>query len=423
MSTALVAGTMIGSGIFLLPASLAPFGALSIGGWLFTTFGAILLALTLGRLSRRLPHSGGPYAFTKAAFGPLAGFLVGWGYWVSIVTGTAAVAVALVGYLGIFLPFLLSSPLISALAALVFIWLVIGVNVRGLQSLGRFQLWTTILKILPILLVMLAGVLYFEIDYFQIPEEYELSTFSAITASATLTFWSFIGLESTTVSAESIANPKRNVPLSTTLGVLIVAFLYIGGTISVMGLLPNADLAVSTAPFADAARSVFGPWASWFVAAGAAISCLGALNGMIFIQGQIPFVFSRDGLFPSSFSRLSAGGTPAQSFLLSGILVTIFLAFNYSDSLVNVFTFIILVSTLSVLLPFALSALAEIKFSLAERQTVPASVWIRSLIIAGLALLYSLWAIAGSGLKAILWGWLLLLVGALFYFWMKRKKS
>ena len=422
MSTALVAGTMIGSGIFLLPASLAPFGSLSIGGWLFTTLGAVLLALTLGRLSRRIPQSGGPYVYTREAFGPLAGFLVGWGYWIAIVTGTAAVAVALVGYLGVFFPGLLSSPLISALAALAFIWLIIGINARGLQSLGRVQLWTTVLKILPILLVVLAGVMYFEVDYFQPPVGVEISTFSVITASATLTFWSFIGLESTTVSAESIANPKRNVPLSTTLGVLIVGFLYISGTVSVMGLLPNGELASSTAPFADAAHSAFGPWASKFVAVGAAISCLGALNGMIFVQGQIPFVFARDGLFPPSFSRLSAGGTPIQSFLLSGVLITLFLSFNYSDSLVDVFTFIILVSTLSVLLPFALSALAEIKFLLGERGSVPVGVWFRSLLIAGLALAYSLWAIVGSGSKAIIWGWLLLLVGALFYFWMKRKQ-
>ena len=146
MTIALVAGTMIGSGVFLLPASLAAYGGISVWGWSFTTVGALLLALMLSRLSRQIPKAGGPYAFTKAAFGEFAGFLVGWGYWLALLIGAAAIAVAAVGYLGVFVPLLSSEPAVSGITACMIIWLLVVANIAGIRTAGLVQLVTTIFK-------------------------------------------------------------------------------------------------------------------------------------------------------------------------------------------------------------------------------------------------------------------------------------
>lgn len=421
MTTALVAGTMIGSGIFLLPAALAPFGPLGLWGWLFSTLAAIFLALTLGRLSRRLPLSGGPYAYTLSAFGSLAGFLVGWGYWVVLLTASVAVAVATVGYLAVFWPFLESSPIVSGLAALAVFWLLVGINTGGVRSAGAFQVVTTTLKILPLLLIIALGAIYFEPAHFEPVNPGGGSATSVIVATAALTMWSFLGLESASVAAETVDRPMRNVPLATGLGVLIAAVLYIGSTAGVMALVPNEALAASSSPFSLAARTVLGSWGSGLVAVGAIVSCLGALNGLVFVQAQMPYALARDGLFPPVFSRLSTGGVPRLAMLFSGGLVTLLLAFNYSGTLVEIFTFLILLSTLSIMLPFCFAALSEIKFLWTERASISAAAWYRSLIVPVSALVFSIWAVLGVGREAMLWGLVLWAAGVPVYIWMRSK--
>lgn len=421
MSTALVAGTMIGSGIFLLPAALAPFGPLGLWGWLFSTLAAVFLALTFGRLSRRLPLSGGAYVYTLSAFGALAGFLVGWGYWIVLLTASVAVAVATVGYLGVFWPLLLSSPLVSAAAALAVFWLLVGVNAQGVRKAGAFQVAATLLKILPLLLIIVLGAIYFEPAYFEPVNPSGGSAASVITATAALTLWSFLGLDSAAVAAESVDRPERNVPLATVLGVLIAAFLYFGSTTGVMALAPNDILAASASPFSEAAGVILGSWGSKLVAIGAIVSCLGALNGLIFVQAQMPYALGRDGLFPPAFSHLSPGGVPLRALLLSGGLVTVLLAFNYSGTLVEVYTFLILLTTLSIMLPFSFAALAEIKFLWAERSSMSPGAWRRTLIVPVFALAFGIWAVTGVGREAMLWGLVLWATGLPVYWWMKRK--
>lgn len=423
MTVALIVGTMIGSGIFLLPSSLAAFGPISLASWIFTAIGATFLAFTLSSLSKKIPQSGGPYTYTKAAFGGLISFLVGWGHWFALIIAGSAISVAFVGYLGVFFPVLSDTPLYAGLTALSLIWMLTFININSIKNTGQLQVLTTVLKILPLFLVILAGVLYFSPEYFTPLNVSDQSNFSAISTSATMTFFAFVGLESATIFAEKVKNPVKNVPRATILGVLAVAIIYIAGTTAVMGLLPNEELAKSSSPFADAASKIWGSWAGKIIGIGAIISCAGALNGIIFQQGQMSFVLARDGLFPTYFKKLTPQDTPALALITSSTLVTIFMAFNYTQGLVQLFTFSALLSTLAILLPLAFSALSELRLLHTQKGKMERGKFIRSSIIAFFALFYTIWGIVGAGLQAITWGLALYIFGLIIYFLSRFKRK
>ena len=415
MCTALVVGNMIGSGVFLLPASLAPYGAISILGWLFTSAGAILLALTFARLSRRVPGAGGPYTYTRAGFGDFAGFLVAWGYWISIWAGNAAISVAFASYLAVFLPAIGASNLLAALAALLAIWILTIVNVAGVRKAGVVQLVTTIVKLLPLVAIAVLGLFYVDASNFSPLNPTGESTFSAVTACAALTLWAFLGLESATIPADNIKDPDKTIPRSTIIGTIIAAVVYVLGTVAVMGVLPRDSLAVSTAPFSDAAAAMWGGWAAYLVAAGAVVSAFGALNGWILLQGQLPMAAARDGVFPAAFGRMSSRGTPALGIVISSVLASVLIVMNFSRGLVGAFTFILLLATLTTLFPYVLCSMSELILSAGETGSRKQRFALATSIVPSLAFLYALWAIGGSGRDTVYWGFLLLLAGVPFY--------
>ncbi|HXV61707.1 MAG TPA: amino acid permease, partial [Vicinamibacteria bacterium] len=352
MVTALVVGNMIGSGIFLLPASLGPFGGISIVGWVVSAMGACLLALVFARLARIVRRSGGPYTYTREGFGEFPGFLVAWGYWISIWTTNAAIAVAFVSYLTVFWGALGSSPLLAAGVGLATLWVLTWVNLMGVHPAGVVQLVTTILKLIPLVVIGTLGLVFVDPSNFIPFNASEQSPFSAVTATVALTLWAFLGLESGTTPSEHVIDPERTIPRATIVGTLLTAAVYVLGTVAVMGTIPPAELATSNAPFAEAANVMWGDWARYAVGAGAVVSCFGALNGWLLLQGQIPYAAARDGLFPRPFGLLSARGTPAYGLVLSSVLASVLLAMNYTRSLVEQFTFIILLATLNTLVPY-----------------------------------------------------------------------
>ncbi|HWK11457.1 MAG TPA: amino acid permease, partial [Vicinamibacterales bacterium] len=357
-ATALVMGNMIGSGVFLLPASLAPYGGLALGGWAFSTIGAVLLALVFARLARFNPATGGPYAFTREAFGDVPGFLVAWGYWISVWSADAALAVAFVGYLHPFIPSIVDSPPAAGLLAVGVVWLLTFVNIAGVGTAGRVQLVTTALKILPLVIIGAAGFFAFNPAHFAVADTSAGAIARGTTASATLTLFALLGIECATIPAGDVQDPDRTIPRATVVGTLLTAAIYIVSTVGLMSLVAPDVLAHSTAPFADAARALAGNRFAALIAVGAAISCFGALNGWILIVGQVPMAAARDGLFPAVFARVSSRGTPAAGMVIGAVLTTALIAMNYSRGLVQLFTFIILLATLSTLVPYAFCALA-----------------------------------------------------------------
>ncbi len=423
MATSLVVGNMIGSGVFLLPASLAVYGGISVVGWLVTATGALLLALVFARLSRVMPTAGGPYAYSRRGFGDFAGFLVAWGYWISIWTSNAAIAVAFVSYLTVFWPALATSGILAASVALVAIWSLSWVNSAGVRNAGWVQLVTTVLKLVPLLTIAALGLFFFNLDHFYPFNLSGGSNFSAITATIALTLWAFLGLESATIPADDVDDPGRTIPRATMLGTVIAASVYILGTVAVMGIVAPGGLAASNAPFADAARVLWGDWAGYAVGAGAAISCFGALNGWIMLQGQIPLAAARDGLFPAVFGKTSSRGTPVLGILLSSGLVTVLISMNYTKGLVEQFSFIILLAALNTLVAYTLSSLGQLMIYIKERDRFRGQRLMGSSIIAVLAFCYSVWAIAGAGRDIVYLGFLLLVAGIPVYVWIAWRRS
>ena len=420
-AVALVVGNMIGSGVFLLPASLAAFGGLSLLGWVVSATGSVLLAMVFARFARLDPSAGGPYAYTRHAFGDLPGFLVAWGYWISVWCANAALAVAFVGYLDPFLPSIVRSPSRAALLAVATVWVLTVVNIRGVRGAGRLQVVTTALKVMPLAVVAIAGLALFEPAHFAIAESGAAAIGGRLMAVVTLTLWAFLGLECATIPAGLIRDPDRTIPRATIVGTLLAAVIYILSTIGVMSLVAPGALAVSTAPFADAARAIGGDGAARLVAIGAAISCFGALNGWILIVGQLPLAVARDGLFPRLFTRVTSRETPAAGMILAGVLSTALIAMNYSRGLVDLFTFIILLATLSTLVPYTTCSLAALLMSTGRLERWRAAASTTAAVVAALALVYSLVAIAGAGGEVIGWGSVLLAAGLPVYIWMRRR--
>jgi APA family basic amino acid/polyamine antiporter len=410
---------MIGSGVFLLPASLASYGGLSLLGWIVSATGSVLLAMVFARLARLDPAAGGPYAYTRRAFGDLPAFLVAWGYWISVWSANAALSVAFVGYLDPFVPSIVRSPARAALLAVSVLWLLTAVNMRGARIAGRVQVLTTTVKVLPLVLVAMAGLALFEPAHFAVAQRGPSAVGVGLVSVVTLTLWAFLGLESATIPAALIRDPDRTIPRATITGTMVAAVIYILSTIGVMSLVAPGTLAASTAPFADAARTVFGDRAAALVAIGAAVSCFGALNGWVLIVGQWPLAVARDGLFPPLFARVTGRGTPAAGMILAGILSTALIAMNYSRGLVGLFTFIILLATLSTLLPYTLCSLASLLMSTGRLRGWQA-VSRTGALVAALAFVYSIIAIAGAGREVIGWGAVLAAAGLPVYLWMRR---
>ena len=409
---------MIGSGIFLLPSSLAGFGGISLVGWGVSAAGALALALVFAGLSRQVAGSGGPYLYTHAAFGHLPGFLVGWGYWISMVAGNAAIAIALVGYLSVFFPGLGESGFAATVVALVTIWTLVLVNVVGVREAGMVQLVTTILKLLPLVAVGAVGLFALTPGHFEPWNRSDSGTLSAITATAALTFWAFMGMECANIPAGEVRDPDRTVPRAAVGGTLLAAVVYIPSTVSVMGVIPPETLAQSTAPYADAARVLFNDAAYYVVAAGAVIACFGALNGWTLCVGQLPMAAARDNLFPATFGRVSRFGTPAAGIVISSLLVSALVLMNYSEGLVDQFTFVILLSTLTALLPYLVCSLARIRLALVKNDESLVSPL--DLAVAGFATAFATWAIVGTGIESITWGGVLLACGLPVYLWIRR---
>ena len=423
-ATALVVGNMVGSGVFLLPAALASeAGPVSIFAWVFTGLGAMLLGLVFARLGRAIPRSGGPYAYAQRAFGDFVGFQTAWGYWIAVWAGNAAIAVAFAGYLSVYWP-RAATGWVTALIAISLVWIATAANVAGVREGGAVQVATTILKFVPLLLIAVVGLFFIKTGNFH-PFTIKHSGDRGINGAAALTLWAFIGLESATVAGGEVRDPERTLPRATIYGTLAATLLYLIATVAIFGMIPTHALAHSNSPFADAANVIFGgTWGGKAIAVVAMISTFGALNGWTLLQGRVPLAAAEDGLFPRRFARVHGrSGTPVFGLVVSSVLVTALLLLYLRSSLVNTFYNVILLATLTTLVPYAYSAAAELYLLFQERALFSGKRLARDAIVSGLAFAYSAWAIWGAGEKTIAWGFMLLLAGIPVYVWLKWRQS
>ena len=419
-ATSLVVGNIIGAGIFVLPASLAKFGSISIVGWLFTATGALILAKIFSNFSKKLKgKSGGPYIYSKVVFGDFIGFLVAWGYWISCWVNNAAIAVAIVSALSFFFPELVTNPFYATITGLSFIWFFTFTSSKGIKSSGNIQILTTIAKLIPLVLIILFGFFIFDLEIFPEFNLTDQNDFEILPVVAVMTLYAFLGLECASIPAENIKNPEKNIPKATMAGTLISTLIYILSTIVLFGIISAENLINSPAPFAEAGEIIGGKYFGFLISAGAAISAIGALNGWILITSYMPMTMANDRLFPKVFAKKNKKGFPYLSLLLGSILTSFVMTMNYTDGLVDRFEFLILLTTLSTLIPYFFVSVSYILFHVEKRLFKINS--FRSVILGLFGSLYSLWAIFGSGIDSIVYGTILLILGIPIYLILKLK--
>lgn len=420
-ATTLVVGSQIGSGVFLLPASLAPFGWGAVVGTLISAAGAMVLAAVFARLAVALPLPGGPFAYARAAFGDAAGFAVGWTYWLMIWVGNAALAVAAVGYVIRLAPGLGSGPATTTAVSVAIIWLFTLVNLAGTRTAGLVQSVTTVLKLIPLAAVIGVGAFIVARDGSAVlasPAPVPAG-FDAVAGAVTLTMWAFLGIEVACVPAGRVADPRRTIPLATIGGTLLTAIVTLGIVAAVVLTLPAVPLAADPAPLSSfVAHWTDGGAVDWglIVAVAALISALGAMNGWVLVQGETPAALAEDGLFPPALARRSADGTPGAALLLSAVLVTGILLMNAGSGTVELFGFIAEVSVLAALAAYAASAIAALK--LARDGRLEAGAGFRLLCV--LALVFSLGALLVAGGRELVWLGVMLVAGLPVWWWVRR---
>jgi basic amino acid/polyamine antiporter, APA family len=415
MCLALVVGNMIGSGIFLLPASLAPYGLNAMIGWVVTIGGALCLAYVFACLARAMPHAAGPYDYVRTAFGAPAGFFVMWSYWISAWVTNATISVAAVSYLSSLAPALFARPGVAPLAAVGFVLLFTAIALRGARTSGRVQIVTSILKLLPLIAAIVIAI-------WVLGSGGETAVFTptpisvgGISGAAALTLWAMLGFESATVPIGKVRCPERNIPRATLLGTLIAGLFYLAASSAVFLLLPPAVAAASSAPFADLVGQYWGGGAATLVALFAAISCLGALNGWVLLQAEVPYALAKRGVFPAWFAAESRRGVPVRAQLAGCVLTTGLIAANYTRGLTELFAFMALLATAATLVLYLVASLTALRL-IARGMLSGALLGVLALI----GLIYSIWTLYGAGKEATGWGAVLLATGIPVYLLMRR---
>ena len=421
-ASALVVGSVIGTGVFALPSALASYGPISLIAFVLVTIGALALALTFRSLNARLPGSGGPYIYARDAFGEFAGFINAWSYWITAWAGNAAIVVAWVGYVEVFWnkDHSLGG---SVVIALVGLWLPALVNLAGLRSIAAFQVVTTVLKFIPLLLIATIGLFFMSRANFGEFNSSGGSPWHAISAAGAIALFSYLGIETASVAAGRVRDPERNVGRATIVGTLACAVVYLLGTLAVFGTVPHAELLGSSAPFTDSANAIFGgSWAGNTVGVAAVVSGFGALVGWTLIVAEMPQAAARDGIFPVVFLKESARGVPAFGIVASTVLASALTVASYT-SFDQVFTTVVLLSVLTAVIPYLFSAAAQVYWLATAAHLGHPLHLARDMTVAVLALVFSFWSLQGSGQQAVYYGMFGVLLGVPVYVWHKSRKG
>jgi APA family basic amino acid/polyamine antiporter len=408
MTGALVVGSMIGSGIFMLPVSLAPLGANAVLGWLISIVGALTIAFALASLGRT--GGGGIHTYIGRAFGPLAAFLVTWAFWWSNIAAQAALAIATASALSRLLPALGGASGIVAVGVGSVVLLTL-VNLRGVRTSGGLSLLTVLIKLLPLLAVVVILLLRRSSGIPFQPLANVSAALPNIATATALTLFALTGFENATAPVDKIRDPAKTIPRAIIGGAALVGFVYLISSSGVMLLLPADRIASSPAPYADVIALQWGEAAALLAALAIAVSAFGALNCMILATGELAYAMGLRGDIPAVMARTGRDNIPYVAHLVGGALTVALIVANASKTTAGLFTFVILLSTAAVLVVYALGALAAWKESAA-----PGS---RAIVL--VALLFIAFAAYGSGLQADLWCLVLLAGGIAVSFVMRSR--
>lgn len=426
-STALVIGSIIGTGVFTMPAVMAGAGTVAILVLIVISACAVLLGVMFGQLTRRIPSAdGGLYAYARHEFGDFAGYLTAWCYWITCWAGNAAIVSSWVFYVQSLLGLEDPSAWVSFGIALTGLWIPAIINLAGVRQMAVFQMITVVLKFLPLLIVAVLG--WFWVSTSNFPEFNASggSLFDAVSIAAGVALFSFIGVETASIAAGKVKDPARNVGRASIIGTAAAALLYVLVTAAVMGLVPADQLVDNGAPFVVAFEAMFGSaaWVGKLVALVAVISGIGALNGWTMVTAEMPYVAAKEKLFFGAFGKRTATGIPWFGIVVSTIVASVLMGYSYTgETGLQVFTYLVNLSVVTVAIPYFFSACAQLAYLVSRRRRVHGSLLVRDLLISAVSILFSLWVTAASGYQAVYQALLLVLVGLPIYAFLKASKE
>jgi putrescine:ornithine antiporter len=405
--TFMVAVNMMGSGIIMLPANMAQVGAISLLSWLVTAVGSMAIAYGFAQAGIFNQRAGGMAAYAEDAYGKSGYFQVFLLYFLSLAIGNVAIAISAVGYLSAFFPGMSVTPIATCLSVISLLWLTTFANFGGPSITGKIGSVTVWGVIIPVAGLSVIGWFWFSTETFAAAWNPQgLSIAEGMGSSVALTLWAFLGMESAAQNSSAVENPKRNVPLACLFGTLGAAVVYVLSTTVIQGIVPNAELAESTGPFALAYAKMFNPTIGNIIMALAVLACLGSLLGWQFTIAQTGKSAAEERMFPAFFAKVNKMGAPITGMLVLGVVQTCLALSTISPSLSEQFSALVNLAVVTNVIPYivALSSLVIMM----KTANVAASVYTRNVFILIVALAYSIFAIYASGKDAVLGGTLVL---------------
>ena len=426
-STALVIGSIIGTGVFTMPAVMAGAGTSSIITLAVIAVGAVLLGVMFGQLTKRVPNvDGGLYAYSRHEFGDFAGYLTAWCYWITCWAGNAAIVASWVLYVESLFGIKNPTAWVNLGIALTGLWIPAIINLAGIRQMAWFQNLTVVLKFVPLLFVGIFGWFFVTSANFGPFNASGGSLYDGVGIAAGVALFSFIGVECASIAAGRVKNPRRNVGRASVIGTAASGLLYVAVTAVIMGLVPHDKLVKDGAPFVAGIQSMFSGagWVGKAVALIAVISGIGALNGWTLVTAEMPFAAARDGLFPQSFAKEDHNGTPWFGIVVSTIVASMLMAWSYSGATgLKVFTYLVYLSVVTVAIPYFFSACAQLAYLVSDRRKVQGWNLARDLAVAGVSALFSLWVTFASGYQSVYQAMVLVLIGIPIYSFLKARRE
>jgi putrescine:ornithine antiporter len=412
--TTLVAVNMMGSGIIMLPASMAQLGAVSLLSWIVTAIGSMAIAYSFAQLGVLCPRSGGMSAYSEEAHGKSSFFMASFLYYLSLAIGNVAIAISAVGYLTPFFPWLGTGAVPLFIGVVGLIWLTTLANFGGPRITGQIGTVTVWGVIIPVGMLSIIGWFWFKPDVFaEAWNPHNKAVGDAIAASIPLTLWAFLGMESAAQNSDAVENPKRNVPLACLLGTLGAAVIYVLSTTVIQGIVPNAELAKSSAPFAAVYAQMFNPTIGKIIMALAVLACVGSLLGWQFTLSQTSKYTADGHMFPKFFSKVSAKNAPIIGMVVAGVIQTLMAVSTMSPDATAQFNKLVNLAAVTNIVPYitSISALMVVMYKAKTDQHKFST----NLVAVFVAIIYSTYALYASGMEAVMGGMIVMMIGYLLY--------
>ncbi|WP_305817884.1 putrescine-ornithine antiporter [Photobacterium leiognathi] len=412
--TTIVTVNMMGSGIILLPSSLAATGGIALLAWVITALGALAIAYAFAKCGMYCTDEGGMSAYAEKAHGKSSFFIASYTYYVCLVISAVAIAVSCVGYLEYFIPWLKETPIHTFVGVISILIITMFANVRGAKITGQISTVTVWGIIIPVLGLSIIGWFWFDTKIFaEAWNPHDVSVTSAIYSGMALTLWAFLGIESAGANSGTVENPERNVPLACMLATVFSAATYIASTTVIQGIIPNDILAKSDSPFGLVFAQMFNPFVGEIITAMAIMACVGSLLGWQFTNAQVSKVAADMRLFPKIFSDVNKYDAPFKGMMIMLALELLLAVMTISPTLLKQFNVLVNLAVFINMVPYILSLTAL--GIIMKQANVGKKEYNTGILVGSVAVIYSIYGAYSTGEEAVFYGTVITLFGYFFY--------